>query len=172
MLGVASCGEDDPEPRRAPTPPATSSAATSPTTEAAPTLPLRASDHSPSGAKAFAAYFIEVLNYSQSTGDTSVLEGLGTSKCAGCGGYVDKIRATYDAGGSIDGGQLQVGKIRDLPADYGAEWGGFASGTATPQVIKDGSGGKESYDGGKFGLFVYTIWVDDAWAVQWIRTPS
>jgi hypothetical protein len=137
-----------------------------------PALPTRAQSETPAGAEAFVRYFIEVLNYAQKTGDTARLRQVSTSRCAACEGYVEAIERAYSTGGRVKGGALTVGGLRELPKDYGADWGGYGRGRATPQTIFRGDGSKSSFDGGRFALYAYTRWVDHQWAMQWMRTPA
>lgn len=174
LLGVSACSGEDPEPKVAP--PESSAPSDLSTTPAsgptAPTMPSGAAKESSAGAKAFAEYFIDVLNFAQRTGDTAKLEEISTDACAGCRGYVAAIRETYDEGGSVVGGDISVGELRELPKDYGADWGGFARSSASSQVIVDAAGNRESYPGGEFPLYVYAKWIDGHWGMQWIRTPA
>lgn len=171
LLGAAACSSDDPEPHVAPpsSSPPTTTPASSPT---APTMPEPANDHTPHGAEAFVRYFIAVLNFAQRTGDTSALNDVSTEACAGCRGYVQAIDRAYRTGGRVEGGTISIGKLRSLPKDYGADWGGFATGSATAQDIYDGNGGKKSYPGGDISLYAYVKWQAGGWAMQWIRTPA
>jgi hypothetical protein len=175
VLALGACSDDDPEPKFAPTP--STSAPTSPSTTAAsgpaePTMPAAAGQRSDAGAEAFVRYFIEVLNFAQRTGNTGTLDQISTPNCSACAGYITAIDTAYGGGGRVEGGQIQVGRLRELPKDYGADWGAYGQGRATPQVIFSGDGSKKSYVGGQFPLYVYPKWDGRGWAMQWMRTPA
>lgn len=85
---------------------------------------------------------------------------------------VGSIADTYAEGGSVKGGELTIGRLRELPADYGAEAGWFGKGESAPQVITDGSGTKDQRRGASFSLYAYTAWTDGGWVMKWLRTPA
>jgi hypothetical protein len=172
-LALAACS-GEPEPKFAPSESSslTGNESAAPTGEVEPTLPASAQENNGAGAEAFVRYFIELLNYAQKTGDTARLQRVSTPRCAACEGYADEINRTYAAGGHVDGGVLTIGNLRELPRDYGADWGAYGRGRATPQTIFRGNGTKASFDGGPFDLYAYARWVDDRWAMQWMRTPT
>jgi len=76
-----------------------------------PTLPATAADGSKAGAEAFIAYFWDLANYAQATGDTAGLRALGAESCGGCRGAFDFIDEVYGAGGSITGGEYTLGEL-------------------------------------------------------------
>jgi hypothetical protein len=170
---VGACS-GEPKPKFAPAESSVPSVieSSSPAAQTTPALPTKARRNTPAGAEAFVRYFIEVLNYAQKTGDTARLHQASTSRCAACEGYVEAIESTYSTGGRVKGGALTVGRLRELPRDYGADWGAYGRGRATPQTILRSDGTKSSFDGGRFALYAYTRWVNDRWAMQWMRTPT
>ena len=172
-LAFGACS-GEPEPKFAPSESASPASRDSPasTGDAEPALPAKAQENNGAGAEAFVRYFIEVLNYAQRTGDTARLQRVSAPRCAACEGYAEEIDKTYAAGGHVKGGVLTIGDLRELPRDYGADWGAYGRGRATPQTIFHGNGTKASFDGGPFDLYAYARWVDDRWAMQWMRTPT
>ena len=183
LVGVLTGCNDDPEPKIADPTDTPSTAVTSPsTTPSTPTptptgpveppMPAAAGENSDAGAEAFVGYYIDVFNFSESTGDTALLETLATDHCTACAGYVDAIRRTYDGGGRIEGGQLILGELRDLPAAFDADKGIYALGRSTKQKIFDASGQVvDSNPSSTFRLFAYPKWVDGVWRMHWMRTP-
>jgi hypothetical protein len=174
-LALSACSSDDPEPKVAPEPSrsASSTSAASPSASAsAPASPDDAQDRSPNGARTFADHYIDVLNFAQRTGSTDKLRAMSDASCTACFGYIDAIDEVYAAGGTVSGGQISHDPFRDLPPDYGAEWGGYAAGRSTAQAIVDGQGERTTYPGGPVKLFVYTTWTADGWVMKWMRTPS
>ena len=137
-----------------------------------PAFPPAATKRSDAGAEAFARHWVELVNYAGSTGDTTSLESLSDSRCAGCEGLLGVIRKAYSRGGRITGGSWSIGRLRKLPLDHDADWAAFAKGVATPQVIYDGHGGSTSYSGGPFHFYCYTAWTTSGWTMRWLRTPE
>lgn len=172
VLVLGGCS-DDPVPKVAPhESPSVVSESPSPTGPVEPTMPAAAKKHTAAGAEAFVKFYVVALNYAQATGSLATFRKLSTDHCAACSGYLQAINKTYGSGGHVQGGTLTIGRLRKLPKDYGADWGAFAKGRATPQVIIDGSGRRQRYPGGAFSLYAYTIWTGSTWQMQWMRTPS
>jgi len=178
--GVLVACDDDPEPKVGdPTtaPPSTSSSApTSPSTTAptttAPVMPGEAGQQTDGGAEAFVRFYVDVFNFSQSTGDTTTLAEISDKACAACQAYVSSIDDVFANGGSVDGGELTIGELRKLPLDYGAEWAGFAKGRSAPQVIHHGDGSDEEHAGSQLFLYAYLDWNGNAWRMRLIKTPT
>lgn len=170
VLTLSACSSDDPEPKVAPTPSAaTSSVATSPSTE--PTNPQAELPNSPAGARAFVRRWVDLVNEAQASGQTTQLEAASDERCTACSGILKEIRRIYDGGGRIDGGDWRVGKIRELPKDYGADWGGFAEARTTAQTVNPGEGEPTSFQAGRFDLYAYPAWTGENWIMRWLRTP-
>jgi hypothetical protein len=172
VLLVAGCTDDDPKPKFEPSP--SSEAPTSPSTTtgtATPAMPVAAQQQSDVGAEAFVRYWIEVVNFSQRTGETSGLVGLNDVRCSGCRGIVKAIDSAYRSGGHIEGGDITAGRLRKLPLDFGAEWAAYAKAKAGPQIVVGADGTQETHDGGPFDLYAYVSW-NDGWSMRWLRTPA
>lgn len=170
-LLVSGCS-DDPVPKVAPSEPPSASVSDSPSGPTEPELPAAATRHTDEGAAGFVRYYIDVLNAAQKSGQVGLLRSISASACEACAGYIDGIADAYGSGGKVVGGVLEIGDLRELPKDYGAEWGAYAKGSATPQTIVNGDGTKRKFPGGTFGLYAYTKWSAGAWQMQWMRTPS
>ena len=178
--GLAACdGDPEPEiadPTSSPTAPSASpvSETTSPTASSGPEeppLPATATENSDLGARAFAAYWIQLVNYAQSTGDVKALKSASDRRCDGCTGLVEAIEEPYLNGGHIEGGEFRVGEFRELPPDFGADWGGFATGRVDPQTVVNASGDVERSSGSKIHVYAYLSWSSDHWVMRWLRTP-
>ena len=176
VLVLVGCSGEDPEPKMAPTESVASTPSTlvptvSPSGSPVPSLPAEADDKTGAGAAAFVRYWVQVVNFAQASGDVSLLETLDDSQCVGCRGVVKAIRRPYSSGGHIEGGAWRVGRLRELPLDFGADWAGFAKSRTDAQTIVTADGARSSYAGGPFSLYAYLAW-DDGWRMTWLRTPS
>ncbi|MGH3851792.1 MAG: DUF6318 family protein, partial [Pseudonocardiaceae bacterium] len=78
----------------------------SPAASAASQIQSAAEGRSDSAAQAFALFYLEVYNEALKTGDTALLKSLAKRSCETCATYVRQIRETYDAGGTIEGGDV------------------------------------------------------------------
>lgn len=175
LLVLGGCSGDDPEPKFEPAPssaPTATDPTQSPTGPVEPTLPAEAEADTKTGAEAFVRYWIERVNFAQSTGVTGKLERLNDVRCSGCRGVVEAIDAAYTTGGRIEGGEWSAGRLRELPVDYGADWAAFAHAQTESQRVFGADGHTTKYSGAAFKLFVYVAWTDDAWSMRWLRTPS
>jgi hypothetical protein len=134
-------------------------------------MPAAAKKHTAAGAEAFVRYWVEVVNFAQATGQTSALEAIDDVRCAGCRGVVKAIRSPYSKGGRIEGGAWQVGSLRELPLDYGADWAAFAKAKTDVQTVYKRDGAGETYPGGAFHFYAYVAY-DGGWRMRWLRTPT
>lgn len=100
---LAACGgqkaAQDPPRTHSPT----VSATPSPT---APVMPALAREHTKAGAKAFIAYFWDVVNDAQATLDTATLRSLANPLCVGCNGGVGAIEKIKAGDGVSTGGDV------------------------------------------------------------------
>lgn len=126
LMSLVSCSDDDPEPQSEPTPTVSASPSASPSaSEAAtpkglvpPTLPAAAKGSNDKAARAFARYWIDMVNYAQATGDTASLAELHGGGCSACTGGVDAVEETYSAGKSVAGGSYQIVLINSLDSGH------------------------------------------------------
>ena len=102
---LVGCSEDAPSAQptqsataTSPTSAPESSALQSPTEPAPPALPAAAKEDSKAGVKAFAAFYLELLNHAAGTGDVRPLEAA-SRDCTGCDQYISLYRKTYASGG-------------------------------------------------------------------------
>ena len=171
-LGLAGCSDDDPEP--APAPPSSEPASPSTTAASGPTppeMPDAAKARTDKGAEAFVRYWLEVVNHAQATGETQVLEAMSESTCAGCRGIAEAVTEAYKGGGHIEGGELMVGRLRELPLDYEADWAAYGLGKVAPQMVVTADGRRVESTGGPFRFYAYLAW-HNGWKFTWLRTPS
>lgn len=89
-----------------PTAPATETTPASATQP--PELPDLATRQSQAGARAFARFYIDLLDYAQHTGDVQPLVRSSSGDCAGCNNYIDFFRDWYERGGWIKRGDRSV----------------------------------------------------------------
>lgn len=112
LSAAVGCDGGDPSPTTVPTvtspsvSPSSSPSATPTPTVSPPTLPALARQDSPAGAQSFARFYIQVLDYSYQSGDTSLLRQL--ARCNGCDAVADGIDKWTTAGGRYEGGRLKV----------------------------------------------------------------
>jgi len=122
-LVVAGC--DDDQDAAAPTPSSESSAPAEPSDPAPsqrpaePTLPPEAKGTSPRAAKAFAGYYVEVLDRALTTGLVKQLRSESAPHCSGCSDYIHFIVGIQRAGGRRIGGDwvVDTSRLSARPAD-------------------------------------------------------
>jgi hypothetical protein len=104
---LAGCGADaDPPPT-----PATSTTTSVAPTQAGPvepTPPPHAYDDTKAGVIAFAKYYFAVVDFSQQSGDTTLLKTLEAPGCAACVGGRRAIERVAQEGGHFVGGEHRV----------------------------------------------------------------
>ncbi len=107
-LGVVGCSDDSPGPEPGPSPtgsvstPSPSSSSSAP--EPAPTepaLPGAAKEATERGARAFIAYYWDLINYAQVTGDVTALKRVSGPNCTRCRAGIDAIATVYRKGGRL-----------------------------------------------------------------------
>lgn len=121
---LSSCQSDDAEPgARGSTEPTETSVTTPaatklpPSSPTPPEMPTRASQKSTAGAKAFVAYYIDVLNYSHSASSVKMLESVSADDCGACHILSGSIETMAQRGGGQSGGAWTPVTIRMLPGD-------------------------------------------------------
>lgn len=122
LMALVGCGDDDTEAKPDPTPTITSSPSASPSASEAvtpkppvlPTMPAAARGSGDEAARAFARYWIAMVNYAQSTGDTEPLSALHADYCSGCSAGVEQVKKDWSKGKSIVGGRYKILKLNSL----------------------------------------------------------
>ena len=107
LLALTACSHSDSQPRTLP--PVT----TSPTASAAPSVPPFPATRQ--GAADFVRLWVETLNRSGKTGDTTALEALSDPSCQSCTGLIALIHAGWSNGGHLEGGEVTLSEL--VPAD-------------------------------------------------------
>lgn len=115
LLALAGC-EDSPQAGTVDTPTATESESSEPetTTEPEPTedptepVPVLTEAPGEEPEITFVKHFFEVHNYARRTGDADALLGLSGPDCESCEGTAYWIQEKYEAGGHVEGGQLEL----------------------------------------------------------------
>jgi Family of unknown function (DUF6318) len=120
-LALTGCSGGDDQ-AGGPTPSGPPAATTTPTAaspphDGPPVLPALAREHSNAGAKAFARYYIDVLNHAHEVGGVRQLRSLGTDTCLPCQILIEGIVDTEHRGGSQQGGHWQVQFAGSLPSN-------------------------------------------------------
>nr|WP_246416454.1 DUF6318 family protein [Nocardioides luti] len=124
-LGLGACSGDHPQPKIAP-PESSAPTSGSPSAEPGPvepTMPAAAKRHDAAGAEAFVEYYWELVNYAQATGEVAQLRQVALKSCSACSGGLRGIVDTYEAGGSITGGEIEVVTRRASPFSAGPRSG-------------------------------------------------
>lgn len=124
---AAGCSDDsEPEADPEPTPSETSSTSSSPSPSETqtseepdpeptpPTLPTAAEGSGDKAARAFARYWLSMVNYAEHTGDVQPLDELHASYCGACDGGVAQVRDDWSEGKSLVGGSYRIVHVRSL----------------------------------------------------------
>jgi hypothetical protein len=132
-------------------------------------LPAVAKTHTATGAKSFATYFVQAVDWGIATTDPSLIAAVSAPSCRACSGYVQSLTAMRAEGDSIRGARIQVlsaGVMRGtLPvkADYGVELiiREDTGVTVSPGSAAPTTNGQPSQDYAR----VYIDWTTDGWQV-------
>lgn len=96
-----------------PAPSASTSPSASPSTSpVAPVMPAAAKKRTKAGAEAFVTFYVTILNYAGTHGETAGLRDIALPTCIKCKALADGIDDIYSRGGHINGGGWTVLKIR------------------------------------------------------------
>lgn len=131
LAGLTGCSGGDDDPRSAVQPPSDSTTVgtglpttlDAPTSGATPTatlqpVPAEATAQTPEGAVAFLAWWVDMYNYVELTGEAELIKQHSTDLCVFCYDAIDRIQPVYDAGGRIERDGPTV--FQDLEAErYG-----------------------------------------------------
>jgi hypothetical protein len=151
---LAACGQGSPEaghPNTAPpsastseTTPATTTppaASTSPT--GVPQRPAAAVGLSLSAAEGFVRYYVSLMNYASTTGDTAPLMSATATTCKQCKGFADYVAKVNAANGGLTGDYFErVDDVPDLFRGDGGRLGGYAAVTIGAYTSKDSPSAK------------------------------
>jgi hypothetical protein len=78
----------------------------------APQLPASAAPYTLEGATAFVYYWFDTLTYAGGSGNTTPLEAASSPTCGTCATAMQKVRTSYQGGGSLRGGVYLVREAR------------------------------------------------------------
>lgn len=171
LLPVTACSDDAPPPKD----PASSWSPTgtmeTPTSAAPdpvePELPGAATEASEAGARAFIAYYWELINYAQVTGDVKALKAVSASTCEGCNKGIAIVEDLYESGGHAEGGEydLTIQDLKDVSPKDRSVFGIEARYEVrnAEQSITHGDGGHEAMTPATTEYLSYLIWLDGAW---------
>jgi Family of unknown function (DUF6318) len=146
-----------------PSNPPSTAATTSPPAPAAPTLPAAARPDTPTAATTFARYYMTVLDYATTTGDTTLLRTL--ADCPGCNALADGIDTLRREGGRTIGGKISVTKT--TAANYVAGKAALVDLTYSRQArtIERASGAKQSVAAEKSTRLLVTLRRTRSWLI-------
>lgn len=171
LLALALCAAlaactDDSSPQPAPLP---SPTATTPPVDSAPELPPEAEERSLDGANAFIRHWLDVLNHATTSGQVESLRRLSNSACESCAGVIDRIAATYAAGGRIESGGWVAGVL--VPASRESFQGTI---TMSPQVVVESTGvDPKEFPGTQSEITFSLRWNASGWEMrEFLRVES
>jgi hypothetical protein len=167
-LLLAGCSGDEPAaeppPLKAPT---TSPVATeSPTTPEPPVLPAAARKNTKAGAVAFARFYVSLLNYTASTGETRELRHRSSRQCESCMSVAVTVEQIYESGGSINHYGWHVRRYNVTNTGRAGSWLVVLGIRAQPHVVRESaSGDSRRLDGGNFTIAVYAHASRSGWVM-------
>lgn len=115
LIGGLSGCNSNPEPP--PLESASAAPSATPTPSAVPPeLPAEAKGASKAAAKAFVRHYVEVVNYSMTTGDTQPLRNLHRDRCSTCEAIENRISDVYRQGGRLEGDGWSIQSLEHIPS--------------------------------------------------------
>lgn len=173
-LVLSGCSDDDPPDPPAspsasgtPTAPSSSATATAPPTQ--PALPEAATKATEAGARAFIAYYWDLINYAQVTGDVKALKKVSARNCSGCSAGLEGISDVYRKGGRVEGGEysVQVKKLKELDGPSSAYLlEALITADNKAQTIVKADGSKHRSNAGTADIAVAVSWTPSAWRME------
>jgi len=171
--GLVGCTEENPSPAPLPTQSTESTQSSSPSdtatpspSETPPVLPAAARGTSENAAKAFAGYYVDVVNFAMRTGETASLRALATAGCTTCIAISDRIQEVYDQGGRLEGRGWRVLNMSYLPLGRSDEALVSTGITITSQRAFEGPSGQPSESPASRGNLDFRLKaVESAWRV-------
>lgn len=171
-LALSACnGADDPaDPTSSSTP---SGSATAPSTTppvatpTEPALPQAATKATEDGARAFIAYYWDLINYAQVTGDVKRLKALSAPTCDVCSGFVRDLGDLYRSGGRLVGGanDPSITEVAELSTSADDIYGLRVELVIThdAQTIVSADGSEDQRRPGTNRFTAYLLWTDNKW---------
>lgn len=153
---------------------------TSPTTETTPAsatrpeLPDRATEPGRAGARAFVAYYLQLVNYAKDTGDAEPLRRHSHPQCGGCDYFVRYYEDWYEAGGWFEGGDQSIHRFeRIVPTAEPHDMYVRVKVDVASGIYKEHEGTKIRH--GRKGSSRLEFWLvrgHDEWRVSRLDTPA
>jgi hypothetical protein len=135
-------------------------------------MPAEAKGTGAKAAKAFARYFVQVINHAMATGDIGPLRAASSRRCHSCTAVEQRVESVYSAGGHFEGDGWHIRSIQMVP-DQPARAPILDVGLAlSPQtVVKRAAAKAEHFPGGRLPA---TFWLKrhrGQWLVmEWKRS--
>ncbi len=172
LLTFAGCGDGDP-PKAAPFTPTghieTPSPSPSDDVPTEPALPDAATQPTEDGARAFIAYYWDLINYAQVTGHVSPLKKISGDRCDGCYVGIDAIRGVYKSGGYVTAGNYVENITFVEPYKPAPDVVAFHVEVAVDvdeHRAVDSSGATTVYPAGRGTYSVYVLWGRAGWRLD------
>lgn len=129
--------------------------------------PAYADEEGPSGAEAFAGYWIDTLNEATTSGETERFRSLSTDACVTCSDFADQLDGIYSSGGRVESDGWDVGSVV-LEAGASDEMVGMlVTVDVSAQRVFDSADAKaQRYEGGTQAFRFEIIRRDDDWFVD------
>ncbi|MBM9460507.1 hypothetical protein JK386_11385 [Nocardioides sp. zg-536] len=172
FAGCSDADGDEPAPRptvsASPSPSASATEAAG--TPVEPTLPAEAKEPTKAGARAFIAYYWDLINYAQETGEVTALRNASGAQCEGCKTGIAGIESLYDNNGYATGGQYKVTlvKINKLAPEKRAlnAFEALISVTNQPQHIVNSDGSVQDLKSSTNRYVVVSLWAESRWSLE------
>ncbi len=173
---LAGCGDGDP-PKTAPftptghieTPIPTPSQSATADAPVEPTLPDAATQATEEGARAFIAYYWDLINYAQATGDVKPLKAASSSRCTTCQTGIKGIKKLYKGGGHTVGGaySIKFDKVQQLEGSARLiVFEALLSVANEQQTVTNPDGSEHVSAPGTAGAAVGCQWHADHWLLE------
>jgi hypothetical protein len=174
-LVLTGCGGDPATP--APFTPSPSVDASSPSSSDStspgpeePTLPAAAVGADRAAARAFVAYYVELINYAQATGNVAGLRRASTQDCRACRATTRSVSKLYREGGQIEGGAWRIRSWAAVVARPGSQHGFEILVRTSEQTVKQSGEKPVNYSGGIARYRIYVASGSDDWSISWLET--
>lgn len=118
------------------------------------------------GARRFSEYFIQVLDYTWNSGDTTLLREVSLSECVWCAHYIQVTDERSNAGGWVDNAKFTVALVEDAfeISEHPGLWNTTLKVIQHPRTVYDGQR-VEIADENRAVLYVQTQYADGKWKV-------
>jgi hypothetical protein len=175
VMGLSGCGGDAPKP--APYTPSPTTASPRPSTSPSaddptpPPLPTVAKQKTVAGAKAFAEYYWQMVNYAQSSQDVAPLRKLASETCEGCVGGADGLEEIFDGGGKITGGTYTTADVSGKVTYAGSHkhWEVILRTSTTRETIDmPGTKNDRKFPAASYKTQMSIGWISGGWQIDYV----